>query len=446
MMEVRRFSIQHLKNGFHKEKNDSQKVRKLRIAVKFLSLTSCGDIQCRTLIISGKHRAMEFDYWYLIFVPVLFFAGWWCRGWDQRQRGEEAKVPEVCSRGLALLLDGAPDKAIDAFIEVVRVDPELTELERVLGNLLRSRGEFERAVRLHRHLYNRADLPDEERALALKELARDFLCAGFFDRAEAAYRKLASVPSEHLHALRELLKIYVTEHEWAAATETARLLETQAGENHAEEIAHFYCERIDLALKHKNLEEARLLVTPLLRYQDATPRVDITVAKVAMAEGSPPEAIRYWKDVVENSPDYAPLVIGHLADALSAEGDQAGALALLLDVTEKLGTADVMEATLTRIAAWQGVPSAEKIARRFLEEHPSLSAFNAMMQMKLKGNPDDEMTKMIAGLLEQNARRWSRYQCRKCGFLASSFSWHCLGCGAWDSFSPRRIEDKKRAV
>ena len=97
---------------------------------------------------------MEFDYWYLIFVPVLFFAGWWCRGWDQRQRGEAAKVPEVCSRGLALLLDGAPDKAIDAFIEVVRVDPELTELERVLGNLLRSRGEFERAVRLHRHLYN----------------------------------------------------------------------------------------------------------------------------------------------------------------------------------------------------------------------------------------------------------------------------------------------------
>ena len=125
MMEVRRFSIQHLKNGFHKEKNDSQKVRKLRFAVKFLSLTSCGDIQCRTLIISGKHRAMEFDYWYLIFVPVLFFAGWWCRGWDQQQRGEAAKVPEVCSRGLALLLDGAPDKAIDAFIEVVRVDPEL---------------------------------------------------------------------------------------------------------------------------------------------------------------------------------------------------------------------------------------------------------------------------------------------------------------------------------
>lgn len=83
---------------------------------------------------------MEFDLWYLVFVPVLFFAGWWCRGFDQKQRGESEKVPEITTKGLALLLDGESDKAIDAFIEVVRVDPELTELERVLGNLLRSRG------------------------------------------------------------------------------------------------------------------------------------------------------------------------------------------------------------------------------------------------------------------------------------------------------------------
>ena len=71
---------------------------------------------------------MEFDLWYLVFVPVLFFAGWWCRGFDQKQRGESEKVPEITTKGLALLLDGESDKAIDAFIEVVRVDPELTEL------------------------------------------------------------------------------------------------------------------------------------------------------------------------------------------------------------------------------------------------------------------------------------------------------------------------------
>lgn len=385
---------------------------------------------------------MEFDLWYLIFLPVLFYAGWWCRGYDQKQRGETEKVPEVTTKGLALLLGGEPDKAIDAFIEVVRVDPELTELERVLGNLLRSRGEFERAVRLHRHLYNRADLPDEERALALKELAQDFLAAGFFDRAEAAYRKLSAVPSEHLYALRQLLSIYVTEHEWASATETARLLETQAGENHSVEIAHFYCERIDGALRAKKLEEARLLVEPLMKYADVSPRVKMTIANAAEAMGAAPEAVRWWRQIVERTPDYAPLVIGKLADAMSRDGDQQGALKLLLEMTEKLGTADVMEATLTRIAAWEGQPAAEVLARSLLEKHPTLSAYNALVQMRLKGNPDDPMTKLVARLLERNARKWSRFQCSKCGFLASSFSWHCLGCGAWESFSPKRIADR----
>ena len=32
---------------------------------------------------------MEFELWYLIVVPVLFVAGWWFRGLDQRQRENE---------------------------------------------------------------------------------------------------------------------------------------------------------------------------------------------------------------------------------------------------------------------------------------------------------------------------------------------------------------------
>ena len=62
-------------------------------------------------------------------------------------------------RGLNLLLNEQHDKAIDAFIEVVKLDPETIELHHALGNLFRRRGEFDRAVRIHTHLLNRADLP-----------------------------------------------------------------------------------------------------------------------------------------------------------------------------------------------------------------------------------------------------------------------------------------------
>ena len=63
------------------------------------------------------------------------------------------------------------------------------------------------------------------------------------------------------------------------------------------------------------------------------------------------------------------------------------------------------------------------------------------MELKLKAAPDDADLKLLSGLLKRQARRLARYQCRHCGFLASNFAWHCLGCGAWDSFPPRKIDE-----
>ena len=388
---------------------------------------------------------MDFEYWYFVFVPVLFFAGWFCRGLDQRQRDDATNLPEAYSHGLSLLLNGETDKAIDTFVEVVRIDPDLVDLHHVLGNLFRERGEFERAIRLHRHIYNRADLSKEERTRALKELAQDYIRAGFFDRAEAAFRRLSEMPSEHLYALRSLLEIYVTEHEWAAAIETARLLETQAGESHASEIAHFYCERIDVALKQKNIEEAKLLVEKALERDDATPRVGITAARVALASGNSKEAVAHWERVADKFPEYLPIIVGPLADALSSLGDAAGAAALLKDACEKTRSIDAMEAALTRVNKLEGVAEASGIAMWMLQNRPSLLALNALVQLKHTEHPEDEQMSLLASLLEKHARRLSRYQCRKCGFLASHFNWHCLGCGSWDSFPPRRIEDGKKA-
>ncbi len=45
-------------------------------------------------------------------------------------------------------------------------------------------------MRVHQHLLARADLPTAERDRAQYALAQDFLKAGLFDRAEAAYQAL----------------------------------------------------------------------------------------------------------------------------------------------------------------------------------------------------------------------------------------------------------------
>jgi lipopolysaccharide biosynthesis regulator YciM len=91
----------------------------------------------------------------------------WPSCWAGRRRAStcasggasDRQAPKAYFKGLNLLLNEQTDKAIDAFIEAVQHDPDTSELHFALGNLFRRRGEFERAVRVHQHLLQRADLP-----------------------------------------------------------------------------------------------------------------------------------------------------------------------------------------------------------------------------------------------------------------------------------------------
>ena len=145
---------------------------------------------------------MEFDLgWLLLALPVTFALGWIGSRIDLRQwKREQKSSPKAYYKGLNLLLNEQQDKAIDAFIEAVQGDPDTTELHFALGNLFRRRGEVERAVRVHQHLMQRADLSAMERERALYALAQDYLKAGLLDRAEASYRSLEGLTLRHRSA------------------------------------------------------------------------------------------------------------------------------------------------------------------------------------------------------------------------------------------------------
>src|SRR3982750_1157652 len=129
--------------------------------------------------------------WWLIGFALFFAFGWLAARVDIRQIMHESRaLPRSYFKGLNFLLNEQPDKAIEAFIEVVKVDPETVELHFALGSLFRRRGEYDRAIRMHQNLLERADLAEEQKVIALAELGQDYLKAGILDRAEEVFKKL----------------------------------------------------------------------------------------------------------------------------------------------------------------------------------------------------------------------------------------------------------------
>src|SRR5882762_3810172 len=149
---------------------------------------------------------MDFELWWLFGFALFFGLGWLAARVDIKQLlSESRQLPRSYFKGLNFLLNEQPDKAIEAFIEVVKVDPETVELHFALGSLFRRRGEFDRAIRMHQNLLERADLGEEQKVSALVELGEDYLRAGILDRAEEVFRKLEQT-SHGAAARRHLLE------------------------------------------------------------------------------------------------------------------------------------------------------------------------------------------------------------------------------------------------
>jgi lipopolysaccharide assembly protein B len=385
---------------------------------------------------------MEFEPWYLAALPLLFAAGWWARGYEARVRAvDQGAAPRSLFRGLQLLLSDQPDRAIDAFIEVVKLDPETIELHYALGSLFRRRGEIDRAVRIHNYLLGRADLPPAERSNALAELGQDYLKGGMLDRAEDAYGRLVQEPVHRFEALRNLLRIFQMEREWQRAIDCAARLEKEAGENHQVATAHFHCELAELSLKAGEVERASSQIGEALRVHPKSVRATLLAGDLAQKSGRRGEAIAQWSRVLDEVPQYAPLVLERLMAALDAEGRGAEAAALLRRSLQDHPSIDSLDLAFRWIGKWEGVAAAEAVLREELKRNPSMLGFERLLSVRAGQDSKDPELGLLRGLIQAQAQKLARYRCGRCGFRSRDFYWQCPGCTRWDSYPPRRIEE-----
>jgi lipopolysaccharide biosynthesis regulator YciM len=379
---------------------------------------------------------MDLDWQWLLIVPALAFAlGWIGSRIDLRQlrRGGTRKPYLV---GLALLLNEQPDKAIDAFIEAVQRDPDTTELHFALGNLFRRRGEFERAVRVHQHLLQRGDLGEAERQRAQYALAHDFMKAGLFDRAEAAFEQLTGTPFENDSRLA-LLGLHERAHDWPAATEVAAQLEKRGAGSFATRIAHYQCEIAQGAQARGQSAEA---LDALRRARGAAPqsaRPLIEIAQHHARSGEAAAAMDILVELRQRNPDAFILVAADFAAAAIACGRVDSARETLTQLHERSPSMDLVRALTQLDGPVAAAPPPYLL--EMLRLQPSLSAALAVLE-----SPRETISEpALAGVREavaRSARPLMRYRCAACGFETQRHFWQCPGCLGWDTYPSERVE------
>lgn len=387
---------------------------------------------------------MEIEYWWLLALPLFFALGWIAARIDIRHLLSESRVlPSSYFKGLNFLLNEQPDKAIEAFIEVVKVDPHTIELHFALGNLFRRRGEIERAIRMHQNLVARTDLPGEQKTLALYELAQDYLKAGLLDRAEELFLKLEGTPYAE-PALKFVLEVYEQEKDWRKAIDVAGKLESITGHSHQKDIANFFCEMASSEIMHTRAEAARPYLDQALQHHRLCVRANLLLGDLEQSLGRLDAAVDAWKRIESQNPEFLSLVAERIYRAFKQQERQAEGVTLLRGYLAKYPSLDLLNAVFDGMLESQGPEAAYALVRDELRRSPTLLGLDKLLEAQLldapaERRPDLELTK---ALVHQHTRGLAMYKCDNCGFRARQFYWHCPACASWETYSPRRTEEK----
>ncbi len=386
---------------------------------------------------------MEFQLWMLLAFPLFFGMGWLAARIDLKELlSESSALPQSYFQGLNFLLNEQQDKAIEAFIEVVKVDPQTVELHFALGSLFRRRGEVDRALRMHHNLVERADLDDDKRQQAIFELAQDYLKAGILDRAESLFRELEGTTYAR-HALEFLLELFQKEHDWLKAIEVAQRLTEMSGQSSGNLAAFFYCELASEEISQKNLSSARAHLEQALRVHPGAVRATMMLGDIAESEGKHEKAISTWKTIETQNEQYLPLVAERLLSVYRSLGREAEGLAQLREYLGNCHSLDLLNVIFEGVLKNEGSAAAYKLVRDELERNPTLLGLDKLLEARLLDVPLNNRSdiELVKNLIHKRTRNLAMYHCSNCGFNARQFYWHCPACQAWDSYSPRRTEE-----
>ncbi len=381
---------------------------------------------------------MEFEFWWLLALPLFFSLGWLAARVDLKQLlAESTALPAAYFKGLNFLITNQHDKAIEAFSEAVQANTDSLELHFALGSLFRRRGEVDRAIHLHLNLLEKKELAPQQRIAVTAELAQDYLKAGLLDRAEELFESLDD-DRYRQPALRALLEIYVREREWERAIKAATELERLSGVPFRVEVSHYYCEMAVKSILANDAHTARFELDQALNANKNCVRANVLLGDLEAEAGAHKEAISTWKRIEFQKPEYVGLIAPKLLSSYRVLHQTQDGLDLLQTYLQTYKLASLISVLYEATLAEEGAESAARLARNELIKKPSLNTLDQLLQARaIVETSHPQSANQDTQLMQQAVRHAignkTAYHCEQCGFKAKYHHWQCPACNAWEA-------------
>jgi lipopolysaccharide biosynthesis regulator YciM len=350
--------------------------------------------------------------------------------------------------GLNFLAENQGDLAIDELTQATTSAGDALEIQMIVGNLYRQKGQVGRAINLHQSLLQRSDLTTLERAYVMLCLGLDFRHGGFVDRALEAFQEVVRLDPRNRYALVNLQKLHEDQHQWTeAARVREQILTIDAGRRHDErhilgflryQLGSAQATSGDTAAATRTFQEA-------IDVSSQTVPAYLALGDAQHERGDVSGAVATWESLVRLVPERA-----HLAfDRLGRAYQQLGMSKRFADLCEQQYARNPKD-WRARLALSRHLSAAGRARDAFellldaLPHNPHGLAIHQEAWRSLQAlDLDPVLVSRYVDLTGSAVFYLDPHICLRCRYRSTELLWRCPHCHEWNTFVEERIAPAK---
>lgn len=377
----------------------------------------------------------------LISIAIAFAVGLVAGGRFWRAKRSKAvtsnKEDPAFFKGVQYILSNDQDHAIEEFTKSVKVNSDTIETYVALGNLYRSKGDIDRAIRIRQSIILRPNIDESIKLRALFDLGLDYRKGGFLNRALKTFLDVARKDPSNLENLKEIERIYEELKEWEKAYNIRQRIAKAIHEDQGHILAHHLVEAGKVYQQANDFNRAKSAYQKALDADKACVDAYLHLGDLYFEREDYKKAITIWKRIFEVAPEFLFLCYSRLEQACTRMENLKPIGDFLKQCVEKRPDAFGHMALARYYDAANDSEGALREIEKALEFNPSLwEARRFKGSILMREDKDEEALQEYVQLLELLTIPYLRFQCTECGFEPSELQWQCPQCKRWDSIKP----------
>jgi len=335
-------------------------------------------------------------------------------------------------RGLNALLGGDREQALEAFADSVQQDSDNVDAYIHLGNLLRDRGEPERALLIHRELTVRAAQTNAQGRAVREALVHDWIALGRPKDAVVEAEALREMDRRNGHALKVLLAAYEAAGDWERAFEIRSEMARASGEKDPEGLARYRAAIGEIYLRAERLEDAKRQFKAALRLKRDHPAALLRLGDIYYETNRPERAMVLWKGLAAAHPDRSHLVLERLEVSYFERGrfSEMGHLYEELLLRNPRDTRILLALARMHLKRADHAEALRAVNEALEVEPTSLPARLLAVEIHRRRGDSDRALSEVEDLL-RGLGTVEQGSCARCGERLHEFWSRCPSCLAW---------------